>query len=239
MKYWRNVDIEARVSSRLAEFGCQTGRKAEPPIPVDLLAEKLFDFTVVYEEMPEPKGLQVLGGLVRRQKKIVVNERYARDPKQGWGRSRFTIAHEIGHWDLSEMTKSDKQCEFDGTATSSRMLCRSASGLIVEVTKRLWHDERLQAELRRAETMKDEPWEKRAVDRYASELLMPKHLVLNAVEGVDLTQWPNLYRLKDLFGVTISALRIRLSSLGRLSVADDGTIFAGSEAERAGQMRIF
>jgi Zn-dependent peptidase ImmA (M78 family) len=43
---------------------------------------------------------------------------------------------------------------------------------------------------------------------------MPEDLVRQEVRSLNLTQWPSLYRLAEAFGVTISALVVRLKELG-------------------------
>ena len=68
-------------------------------------------------------------------------------------------------------------------------------------------------------------------------LLMPTSLLLETIQGVDLLNWPNLYRLRDLFQVTITALTVRLTRLNLLYVADDKQLFP-SRQEYDGQMRL-
>ena len=70
-----------------------------------------------------------------------------------------------------------------------------------------------------------------------SFLLMPSSLLWDAVRDVDLTSWPNLYRLRELFQVTISALTIRLERLGVLYVATDGQLYPSLQ-EYHGQTRL-
>ena len=53
-------------------------------------------------------------------------------------------------------------------------------------------------------------------ERFAGYLLLPGSLLLPTLAGVDLYHWPALYRLRDQFQVSITALRIRLEELGYL-----------------------
>lgn len=62
-------------------------------------------------------------------------------------------------------------------------------------------------------------------ERFASYLLMPTSLLIPAIDGLDLQRWPDLYRLRDQFQVSITALRIRLETLGFLHVAANGRIY--------------
>lgn len=66
---------------------------------------------------------------------------------------------------------------------------------------------------------------------------MPSHLLRKAIRDVELTSWPSLYGLRNLFRVTISALTIRLERLGILYVAIDGQLYP-SVQEYHGQRRM-
>jgi Zn-dependent peptidase ImmA (M78 family) len=74
-------------------------------------------------------------------------------------------------------------------------------------------------------------------ERFASYLLLPAALLLPAVETMDLTSWPDLYRLRDRFKVSISALRIRLEALGRLYVAPNRRLYT-SKAASTSELRL-
>jgi Zn-dependent peptidase ImmA (M78 family) len=85
-------------------------------------------------------------------------------------------------------------------------------------------------------------WERREwqAEQFASYLLLPSHLLLPAIEGLNLQSWPDLYRLRDRFNVSITALRIRLEKLGYLFVAENGRIYpdeASSMEDRRQAMR--
>ena len=66
---------------------------------------------------------------------------------------------------------------------------------------------------------------------------MPSYLLLEAIHDVELTSWPNLYKLRELFQVTISALTIRLERLGVFYVATDGQLYPSLQ-EYHGQTRL-
>ena len=70
-----------------------------------------------------------------------------------------------------------------------------------------------------------------------SYLLMPARLLMPAIRDVDLRQWRELYRLRDTFQVTITALKIRLEKLNLLYVTDDKKIYP-SKQECHGQRRM-
>jgi Zn-dependent peptidase ImmA (M78 family) len=51
-------------------------------------------------------------------------------------------------------------------------------------------------------------------DRFAAYLLMPSRLLLSRCEGLDLSRFPTRYKLRDQFGVSITAMNLRLKELG-------------------------
>ena len=75
-------------------------------------------------------------------------------------------------------------------------------------------------------------------ERFAGYLLMPISLLLPAIEGVNLQHWPSLYRLRNQFKVSITALKIRLEELGFLYIAPNDQLYptrqqAGSDLRQA------
>ncbi len=79
-------------------------------------------------------------------------------------------------------------------------------------------------------------------ERFASYLLLPASLLLPALKGVDLYRWPTLYRLRDQFQVSITALKIRLEGLKYLYVTNNGRLYpnrgAASEDQRQESQRL-
>lgn len=203
MRVWLDHEIEDVTAYRLAEFERRASRKVLPPVPVDMLAEVLFDLRLLYDLIDEPPGVVVLGGLAVAEKIIIVNEKHLAEFMTEPGRDRFTIAHEMGHWDLFEQQRVvAPRCGFPdrGNGYDARLECRSAGGRDVKVVERVWW---------RPSDVDEES----AVDRYASALLMPKHLLLPALGGVATGDWRNFYLIPERFGVTAIALAARLQRL--------------------------
>ena len=67
---------------------------------------------------------------------------------------------------------------------------------------------------------------------------MPKTLLLPRAARLDLQSWHDLYKLRDDFSVTISAMKVRLEKLGLTYVDDDGR-FHKSHQEAGGQTSLF
>ena len=67
---------------------------------------------------------------------------------------------------------------------------------------------------------------------------MPRSLLLPSTKGMNLQAWPPLYRLRDEFDVTITAIRVRLENLG-LTYVDSQRRFHKSKQAAEGQDSLF
>lgn len=201
-KFFTKRQIEERALTMLARYSQQYEEVGSPPVPLDHIVEHLLDLKIVWAGLPADGDAVALGGLAPKARTIVLNETNLAMFEKTIGLENFTIAHEIGHWDL----------HFDENATPNLVLpdfeyplefiCRSG----------------------------DKSWDEKNADRYASYLLMPKKLILSAVKSRALTTWPTLYALRDLFKVSISALTIRLQELNLLYVDSEGNLYPSKQA---------
>jgi len=66
---------------------------------------------------------------------------------------------------------------------------------------------------------------------------MPEIMVREHAEKVDFYQWPSLYCMREVFDVSITALRKRLEALGLLYVAPDTGLWPSYE-DYIGQPRL-
>jgi hypothetical protein len=240
VKFWRNAELEVHTACRLAEYERKTGRKVEPPVRVELLAEVLFDLRLTYEPLDVLPGFFVPAAFCPESKLVVVNERHRAVFTAKPGLERFSVGHEVGHWDLFEKDKDTRTgFLFGRTDADSRVDYRTAGGVPVKFIKGIWSDDGSYQVLSHLQRTCDAPDVASAVNRYASALLMPERLLLPELHGIDTSNWPSLYRIAELFGVTISALTRRLRRLGRLHVTEDGKPFSGTKEEHAGQQRMF
>lgn len=237
MKFWRNDELESHTAGRLAEYERKTGRAAVLPIPIELIAECLFDLRICYDTIVAPPGHTVLGCFCPGTKTITVNEAHRELFTNKPGLERFTIGHELGHWDLFEQHADRTTGDlFGGGAADARIECRTGSGVLGRYIQNMWTSHDSYELLSFVERAVDNPMVASAVNRFASALLMPKHLLVPAVAHVD--RWRDLYLVAEKFGVSISALRVRLQRLRILHVTDDGKPVKGSKEEYAGQQRI-
>ena len=132
-----------------------------PPIPVDVILEKhlksSLGFGDLHKMLDVPrKGIEpdVLGALWVDSGEVLIDEYLDPDidPTKE-GRFRFTVAHEIGHWELHRAQLLRWSHQDGPSKRSPTVVCRASQA-----------KERIE-------------WQ---ADQFSSCLLMPRHLVLGA-----------------------------------------------------------
>ncbi len=210
-RFMPDSEIEKKACAMLSGFESQFGKVSKPPIPIDRIVESYLDLWIDWDVIEDTDEEKILGFLNPDTKKIRLNERHRDHFENYIGTEAFTKAHEVGHWDLHVAKKGDAvQLPLLAPENSQPYLCRQAN-----------LDQReFQAE------------------RYAAYLLMPHHLLMETINGVDLTSFPVLYSLKEIFGVTITAFTKRLKGLHLIYITDDKKIYR-SEEEALGTKSLF
>ena len=208
--------IENATLCLLDAYGRDHGGVARPPIPVDAIIESHFKLTLDYDDLSRLLGIPgVLGATYLKNPRVIVDQSLdpTEDPSKT-GRNNFTLAHEIGHWELHRhlLMGNPLQTSLFGDDGRPAFICRSRSN--------------------------KEPMEWQA-DRFAGFLLMPRKMVLDAwrarhgelrpyvaeAEMVDLSaRWglgkderPTVGVARELaqeFCVSGQAMQIRLIGLG-------------------------
>ncbi len=237
MRFYNHDAIEALAERRLTELQDLQGAPLRVPIPIDLVGEKVLGLAFLWDEIDELPGEAVLGAIQPSKRLIILNERRKElfDGKPGLERS--TKGHEMGHWDLFvDESSLDHPVLFEAGEGQPFAYRSSGQGDVV-VLKQLLQSEEGQDLLRSMARRADDPGEASAVNRYAAALSMPAKLVAEEVRRIERTRWPELYRLRERFDVSISALVVRLQQLGLLHVAADGELFH-SRHEAAGQRSL-
>lgn len=238
MKFYRNADIENIAAAKLAEFSKMLGRPLTPPIPIDLMAGKLYNINILWDTIEEEPGEMIWGGLNPEERVIVINEKHRKEFEARPGMERSTIGHEMGHWELYLSKQAVGHPSLPGMTRPDSFVQRNSSDKkSVEVIKALIASEPGREILRNIHARSDERNEARAVNRFAAAISMPRDLIRAEALKIDRTQWPNLYRLAKKFDVTITALKVRLQQLNLLGVTEDGKLF-GSPDEAVGQMGL-
>ena len=213
VKYIHESKIEPAAYKLLGEYGQKFGEVAHPPIPVEEIIESCLQLDYGFDDLPSSLEIpDVLGATWVQLKKIRIDQ--SLDPSEypaKIGRYCFTVAHEIGHWQLHRSQILENSSSLFETPQKPAIVCRKVSG--------------------------KKPIEKQA-DKFAGYLLMPKQMVQNkwtevfgnlepyvAVDEIsDLSErWglaeddqPTVQRAKQLakiFNVSGQAMQIRLINM--------------------------
>lgn len=206
--------IERLAAEALREYARRSGIRLAPPVDVDRIGEVLFDLAWEYDMLADPSTLAALfprGRLVRLNELHVA--RFTAKP----GLERFTKGHEIGHWvlhaDPGMRGHPDLGLGVAQEEVNDRVepvFCRDGSKDATETQ----------------------------ADMYAASLLMPIDLLLPVLRDSPPVEWRAVYGAADVFGVTVSAMRVRLEGLGLMYVDDGGDIYRSRE-ECSGQRSLF
>jgi hypothetical protein len=68
---------------------------------------------------------------------------------------------------------------------------------------------------------------------------MPQHILEEKQQGLDLTKWTDLYKLRDELGVTISNLTNRLQDLGWITIPKGTRKIYRGQGVTENQQRLF
>lgn len=102
VRYMPAAEIERRAARLLTEYEQQRGTIETPPIPIDEIVELHLKLTLEIAHLSERLAIPgVLGALYRENRCITIDA--SLDPNTHpaqEGRYRFTLAHEVGHWQL-------------------------------------------------------------------------------------------------------------------------------------------
>jgi len=115
-------NVENRTMEILYEYGNRIGKTIVPPIPVEMIAEKLLGYHVELCTDGLFENPTLLGGIYFSEQVIKVNGAI----EQQNGRFNFTIAHEIGHYMLHKhwLIGQRNQQNLFSTIVIPEILCR-------------------------------------------------------------------------------------------------------------------
>lgn len=178
--------IEQRAERLLA--ACESAGGVAPPVPAEWIAEHVLDLAIVWDALATAPNAPVLGALDAARGELILNERERRRFEAFPGLEAFTLAHEIGHWLLHVPPTRRRQFALPGIGPRAGRTCAAGLG----------------AAARREQE----------ADQFAARLLMPARLLLPRCADLDLSRFPARYRLRDEFGVSITAMNLRLKELG-------------------------
>ena len=216
--------IEAGTLVLLADYGRKYGLTVRPPVPVEEILEVHLGLTFDFDDLLRLSGdPNTMGGIWFRSREVKIDQ--SLDPTvfpSKLGRYRFTVAHEVGHWELHRQRYLSAEGQAAMFAGEDRqVVCRSNDTSPLE-------------------------WQ---ADRFAGYLLMPKDMVfaqweamhgnrepyiaideiedLKARWGLGEDERPTVEvarQLAPVFEVSAQAMQIRLVELGliRTKVPEPG-----------------
>jgi hypothetical protein len=220
MPFLSDDELERRANLLLRRWEEFDGNLlVQPPVPVSFIAEILLELRILWDVIDDTNDSPILACIRPSTKTITMNEARRNHFDVYFGTEEYTLAHEVGHWDLhvheTEYTQPPLLCDIDD-ATETFMQS-------IQPTRLCRGDKHSRYEIQ--------------AERYASYLLMPTHLLLPAIDSLDLCQWATIYALREQFNVSPTAMCKRLEALGLIHVFE-GRIYR-SKAERDGQKRFF
>ena len=215
------AQIEAAAEALLAAYARWRGRSVTLPVPIEHLIEAYLGLSLLYEAIP-PDGDRLIVSKISQPvggqpAEITVNAALlgsllAEHP----GLEQTALAHEVGHHQLHLASRRRLPLALDrGPARTYHLPAAALPGSAAAV------------ERHRASRFDDAWWTEWQAHTFARFLLMPRGLLAPRLANLDLCHWPTLYRLRDLCGVTISALRVHLEKLGYLRLTADGRLVPG------------
>jgi len=167
-----NKRIEKRTSAILEELKIE-----KLPIPVHKVAESLGLVIKPYD-----LGEEISGVLVIEEGQGIIGF----NPNESTVRQRFTIAHELGHYELH---KDGNELFVD---KNFKVLFRNQNSSTGEIVK------------------------EQEANAFAAALLMPEHFIRREIEknSFDLTDEGTMKKLARAFNVSVPAMTYRISNLG-------------------------
>ncbi len=203
-RFYPKEEIEQRANDILWQMQ-QRGQGFAPDWPFE--ASRVADFLdlgVVWDQITPDEEGPIAARILPTRRQIEINEDILNLP-QGFQES--TIAHEIGHWILHI-----DQYEVDEVVKQSAInigpfVCR-VNSTQPQIASMEWQ-----------------------AQYFASCLLMPKHILQEKCQGLDLRKWSDLYLMREHLGVSISNLANRLQDLGWIYIPKGSRRIYGSKEE--------
>jgi len=212
-KFITHDEMDMIVESILMKAGISNTWQGDiSRIDIDAIIEFEYGLEIIWKNIDHfDKNWVVLAAIIPSRKLIYMNNAQKGLFDKNMGTMNFSKAHELGHWVLHVTDQQEyKRLPFDELDT---FYCRSFS--------------------------KNQSIERQA-DMFAASILMPKHIICGAISELKKRGYVNfvdLYKLKDIFEVSISALTARANELNLLYITDKQIYLSGAAA--AGQRSLF
>jgi hypothetical protein len=161
VKYLKEEEIEFASGRLLRAYEEKFDLKIEPPVPLDEIVESLLELDIRLDCLATLlRRSNVLGAIWIEDKRIRIDD--SLDPSvtpSKTGRYRFTLAHEVGHWELhrSYFLARSMQGGLFNQSSEPSVVCRAGDTEPIE-------------------------WQANA---FAAHLLMPKQMIFDAWEQLN------------------------------------------------------
>ena len=203
--YLRESQIEREAQVLLSQYCIAAGSELSAPIPVEKLLEQHLRLSLGFDDLHArfgvPQGVDgpdVLGALLVECREVLVHETLDPDTRPfEEGRFRFTLAHEVGHWQLHRNVIASGEGQLG--------LCDQPAPPIICL---------------RSQAKERHEWQ---ADKFAAHLLMPAALVSavwrelhgnqRLIARTEETLRSVIDPLARRFNVSRSAMRIRCEQL--------------------------
>lgn len=192
----------------------------ELPIPIDRFINEHLDIPVHYAQLDALPGVIPLAMTNQPSKdepcRITVNESLLDTLfAETLGLERTTLAHEAGHcvFHIDHARSNQLELELPGLSIPEKHI----TTLATLNTKSL-------QDLRLIVPDEDTWWREWQAHTFMRYILMPHAFVRDVITDISVLNWPALYRLRDHFDVTISAVVVHLQTLGLIQVVNGQVI---------------
>lgn len=190
-RFYTKAQIEYRANQLLRQMK-QRGSQFVPQWPLDpTLVADFLDLGVVWDAIAADGEGAIAARILPLERCIEINEEILEMP-QGFQES--TLAHEIGHWllhvDLEAAESTSQKPHLPFVCRGNRELREGISPNLTQLQSIEWQ-----------------------AQYFASCLLMPRHVLEDMRQGRNLTEWAELYAMREQLGVSISNLVNRLQDL--------------------------
>lgn len=131
MRFLPEPEIETAALRLLAEYGKKFGAIADPPVPITEIVDSHLNLSLGLGDLAQTLGVTgVLGATKVSERKVLIDQ--SLDPEvfpRMEGRYHFTLAHEVGHWELHRhlVLGNPGQTSLVGAESRPQILCRKAS----------------------------------------------------------------------------------------------------------------
>ena len=196
-------------------------------IDVVLFVHEALNKDLVWRPIPEPEDRICFASI--DSVRISLNEIHSSLFKSKPFILRSCLSHEIGHEVLGHLdllsvdenqgtlfeSKPTSEIIFHDSRWSQFNLSRDELRDVKnELARQSFADPEIREMLRTLEDKLEPEWMFYQAEQFAACFLIPRDRLFDHLEtGLDISKWPNIYKLAEIFGVSASMMKVRLEKL--------------------------